>query len=134
MNPTDPPSVEVVFVDDDPYVLGSMKRVFEDPEIGWHSEFFANPGEALKHVQHQPCDVVVSDATMPGMSGLELLAGVRACQPSAFCILLSGELPEADRLECEARGYMFIEKPFSLLYLRSIIAGELERFRQERRG
>ncbi len=131
MPPHDVPAGNVVFVDDDPYVLGSMRRVFVDLDARWHSEFFSNPSEALEYVKHHRCEIIVSDVSMPEMTGLVLLAAARVCQPSVFCILLSGEFSEADRLECEASGYMLVEKPCSLLHLRAIIERELEASRQK---
>jgi DNA-binding NtrC family response regulator len=131
MHRDDPSGAHVVFVDDDLYVLDSMRRVFMHMNTPWHLEFFANPREALEYVKHQPCDAIVSDISMPEMTGFGLLAEVRAGHPAAFCVLLSGDFCEADRLECEQRGYVFLEKPCSLNDVRALIEAGLEKVRQK---
>lgn len=134
MNLNDPSSVHVVFVDDDLYVLDSMRRVFLNMAPPWHLEFFANPREALEYVKHQSCDAIVSDISMPQMTGFGLLAEVRVLHPAAFCVLLSGDFCEADLRECEQRGYVFLEKPCSLNDVRALIEAGLEKARQKAEG
>ncbi len=68
--------MNVIVVDDDPVVrlvlakaVGSMGHTAMPAEDG---------AEALRIVETQPVDVVVSDWMMPGMSGLELCQHIRA--------------------------------------------------------
>lgn len=49
----------------------------------------ANAQEMLAFVRQQPCDVVVSDISMPGRSGLEALRELKQERPSLPVLILS---------------------------------------------
>ena len=77
----------VLFVDDEPRVLTTMRILFRS-----HYEvFLAESGaKALELLKTQPVDVIVSDQRMPGMTGIELLRAARELNPNAMRILLTG--------------------------------------------
>jgi len=77
----------VLFVDDEPRVLTTMRMLFR----AHYEVFFAEGGpQALELLKKQPVDVIVSDQRMPGMSGIELLATGRRMQPDMRRLLVSG--------------------------------------------
>jgi DNA-binding NtrC family response regulator len=83
-------SKKILFVDDEPNVLQSIKR-------GMRSEFeldIACGGqEGLASIQSSgPYAVVVSDMRMPGMNGIEFLEQARALAPDTVRIMLTGNL------------------------------------------
>ncbi|HSB82011.1 MAG TPA: response regulator transcription factor [Candidatus Methylomirabilis sp.] len=49
----------------------------------------ANAQEMLAFVRRQPCDVVVSDISMPGRSGLDALRDLKQERPSLPVLILS---------------------------------------------
>ncbi len=63
----------ILFVDDEQYVLDSIKRLLREYRDNWHMEYALNGKDALKKVQEQNIDVIISDIRMPELSGLELL-------------------------------------------------------------
>lgn len=78
----------VLFVDDEPGVLRSLRRVFHRSDIEAH---FAESGkQGLEALGEQPVDVVVSDMRMPGMDGYEFLSEVRRKHPSVIRVVMSG--------------------------------------------
>jgi PAS domain S-box-containing protein len=85
----------VLVVDDDPLVLDNAAAMLDD--LG-HAVTEARSGEeALSILEASPgFDLIVSDQAMPGMTGLGLLAHVRASGRQTPFILASGyaELPE----------------------------------------
>lgn len=81
----------LLIVDDEPDVVDGLYRLFcnrEDLEL---DVLRACSGpEALRIMQSQRIDVMLSDIRMPGMSGLELFAKVRAQWPRCRVVFLTG--------------------------------------------
>jgi DNA-binding NtrC family response regulator len=102
----------VLFVDDEPRVLTSMRMLFRT-----HYEvYFAEGGaQALEFLKQQPVDVVVSDQRMPGMTGIELLRAARELNPNAMRILLTGysDLNSIIGSINEGEIFRFVNKPWS---------------------
>lgn len=88
----------------------------------------ANAGEAIALVWAEPWDVVVLDVTMPGRSGLEVLAEVRKSRPRLPVLVLSMH-PEDQFalrvLKSGAAGYMTKESaPAELVgAIKKVLAG-----------
>jgi len=107
----------IVVVDDDPLVLLNNKAMLED--LG-HRVMAANSGaEALALIrQADGVDLLVTDQAMPQMTGIQLIAAVRAEWPKTHILLVSGyaELPN------EQADVAKLAKPFSLEDLERVIA------------
>lgn len=70
-----PENLKVVVIDDD-----EMNRILVSETVkalGINPLTFADPFSALKHLSEYPCDIVLSDLQMPGLSGSELVAQLR---------------------------------------------------------
>src|SRR3569623_196586 len=77
----------VLFVDDEPRILTTLRMLFRNH----YDVFFAESGQkALDLLKIQPVDVIVSDQRMPGMTGIEMLRAARELNPNAMRILLTG--------------------------------------------
>src|SRR5688572_18556646 len=87
IRPTDSPkSVTVLIVDDDPVILRSHIRCLN----GEFAVETCNDGlEAEQRVAAGGIDVVVSDVSMPGMNGIELLGAIRTRDAHLPVILAS---------------------------------------------
>lgn len=82
--------------------------------------------EALKQLETQEWDLIVTDHRMAGMTGLELIETVHATMPATLTILITGygseELEQAaQRLQV----HRYLTKPFSLVNLKRIIRDAL---------
>ncbi len=87
--------IAVLVVDDDPLVLSSTAAMLED--LGFIVTEAISGAAALEALDSgAPVDVVLTDQAMPGMSGIQLIAAIRARQPQMPVILGTGyaELPE----------------------------------------
>ncbi|TXH05912.1 MAG: response regulator [Nevskiaceae bacterium] len=113
MNPhAEPAKARVLFVDDEPRVLTTMRMLFR----GHYEVFFAESGQkALELLKMQPVDVIVSDQRMPGMTGIELLRAARELNPHAMRILLTGysDLNAIIGSINEGEIFRFVNKPWS---------------------
>lgn len=112
MTETSSSKARVLFVDDEPRVLTTMRILFR----ARYEMFFAESGAAaLELLKTQPVDVVVSDQRMPGMTGIELLRTARELNPNAMRILLTGysDLNAIIGSINEGEIFRFINKPWS---------------------
>ena len=124
----------ILLVDDEASILKALQRVLRAvPCTAGGRSFtlavsaFSNPEEALEHARHEPCDLVLSDFRMPGMDGIELLKAIKAIQPDAARLILSGyaDLNALLRAVNEVGIERFIAKPWNDYELIAAIAQAL---------
>jgi len=70
------PPASIVCVEDDTEVGGFLLETLED--AGFRVRYFADPAAGLRGILEEPPDIVITDIHMPGMSGHDLCAAVRA--------------------------------------------------------
>ncbi|HBE02797.1 MAG: hypothetical protein A2096_03745 [Spirochaetes bacterium GWF1_41_5] len=102
----------ILFVDDDPNILSSLKRVLRSED---YQLFFAGSGrEGLEILGREKIDLVISDYKMPEMNGSELLKKVQAEYPDIMRIMLSGFVEHSDMLAAVQFGLArnYITKPW----------------------
>lgn len=105
----------VLLVDDDPVIATTGTTILES--LGYRVSAHARPEAAWAEYVRGSGDfaLVVSDLTMPGLGGLELLARVRARDPDRPFVLTSGFFSERERVEAEAlRVTILLPKPLSV--------------------
>lgn len=103
----------VLFVDDEPSVVNSLRLLFRRVK-SLHVYTTTNQQEAIKLVEQLRIHVVVSDMKMPGMSGAELLSEVKKRSPNTLRILLTGYAEMTNIIKSINKGevYRFLEKPW----------------------
>lgn len=67
----------VLFVDDEPYVLNGLKRILRNKRQDWDMFFAGNVKEALEILDVSRIEAVITDITMPGQDGFDLLSNIR---------------------------------------------------------
>jgi PAS domain S-box-containing protein len=125
-----PPGREnVLVVDDEKTVADVASRMLE--RLGYRVRTHSDPSLALAFCTREPdwCDLVLTDMTMPGMTGEVLARRLRGIRPDLKIILCSGYAdqarPAAERLEA-AGIRRFMMKPFSLDTLSSTVREVLD--------
>ena len=95
----------------------SFRRLLSQALEGtvWKVQAVADPQEALRALEAQPFQVLVTDLRLPGMSGLELIRRARRLNPRLRVVLMSAfgepkDIVEAMRLGADD----FLPKPFDL--------------------
>lgn len=69
--------------------------------------------EALEHCADERIDLLLTDVVMPKMSGSELAARLRSCQPMAKVVFMSGYSDEALAWHAgPMNGGLFLQKPY----------------------
>ena len=78
----------IMFVDDDPHVLAALARLFRlDPDL---LVFVAHDAfDALRKLEQNPMDLIVTDFRMPIMDGVDLLDEVAKLYPQTRGAILS---------------------------------------------
>ncbi len=77
----------ILIVDDDELIRDALSQLFES-EHRCHVAETAD--QALAWLESESYDVVLTDISMPGLSGLELLAHLREVHPDTSVIVISG--------------------------------------------
>lgn len=118
----------IVIVDDEEMVLTSL-NAYLTLETEYEVETFSSAKEALAYVEDNPIDLVISDYLMPEMDGISFLAKVKAMQPDAPRIILTGYADKENAIKGinEVGLYQYIEKPWDNDDLRLIIRNALEK-------
>lgn len=79
----------VLFVDDNESMLRSLARLLTGQQSKWTVLFARSGQEALSILADQACDVVVSDANLPDMTGCMLMDQIRDARPQTLRIILT---------------------------------------------
>lgn len=117
--------ISILFVDDDENLLEGISRLLpmERNDINFDTAY--SGAEALKLLETEKYDVIVSDQKMAGMSGIDLLSAVRAKYPEMKRVLFSAQVHEDIYQEAESLADKYISKPCSFDILISEIDGLL---------
>lgn len=103
----------VLIVDDDDLVRETLQFVLE--EGGYSVHAVSSGAEALRILERQPIDIVLSDIFMPGMNGFDLLRQIRERAPDIPVILITGYGNIEMAREALRRGATdFITKPYNI--------------------
>jgi len=120
---------EILFVDDEEYILDIAQQIFADRGISILTAGSAD--EALDLIKQNEIAVLVSDNHMPGMKGIDLLSKVKMLSPDTVKILMTGfadletALDAINRVEV----FRFIVKPWENTQLAGLVEDALERYR-----
>lgn len=83
------PAIRILLVDDHQIVLDGLRSLLDkDPSFDVIGAF-SEPEKAIAYISVQPPDILLTDYSMPNMSGLELIKKVKALNPTIKSVLLS---------------------------------------------
>lgn len=128
------PKERLLFVDDEPLLLRTYVRAFGNE--GYDIETAPDGEAAAGIVAQRGFDVIVSDISMPGMSGLQLLRAVRARDLDVPVILITGAPSiESAMAAIENGAFRLLAKPFDMAKLVELVgqATRLHRLARARR-
>lgn len=102
----------VIIVDDEAPIRKALKRVLKyEP---YNVIDFGDPLEALDYIKDNPAHLVISDHTMPGMLGIDLMRKIRLLRPNTVRVMLTGNanLDMAMQAINDGAIYRFLTKPW----------------------
>lgn len=82
---------KVLLVDDEYMILQGLKKIIPWEELGFDVVFTAKRGkEAIGYLRDHPVDLLITDVTMPEMSGIDLLRELKHEEIEVNTLILSG--------------------------------------------
>ncbi len=122
----------ILFVDDEVNLRKSLERLFRLEPVTTHLASSAE--EALRILERERIQVVVSDQRMRGMTGAELLAEVRERHPDVVRVMLTGYTEIDVAVAAINRGQIFrlITKPWNDEELRATVRQAMETYQMRR--
>jgi PAS domain S-box-containing protein len=104
----------VLLVEDDEIIRLTTREMLSD--IGCKVKEASTAQEALKILDEQPVDILLTDVGLPGISGLELARDVYARRPELCLVLATGD--SGLKSEAARLGAILVVKPYTPLSLR----------------
>ncbi len=101
--------IRILVVDDDPALLDMLREYLESPGDRYVVETATRGSEALEMIARARPHVVILDVEMPGMSGVQVLASLRALDPTIPVIMLTANTDRsvaAETLKLGALSYV----------------------------
>ena len=115
----------ILVIDDEAIVRVSCDRVL-GPE-GYHVELTSRGDEALRRLDAERFDLVLTDLKMPDMDGLEVLKKIKEKWPHIPVIIITGYGTISTAVQAIKLGaYEYIEKPFNPEDILSAVKRSLE--------
>jgi len=124
----------ILFIDDEPKAGELFKRLIRG--TAYQAEVFDDPRTALEHFEADGADLIITDLSMPEMTGLELLEAIRKKDQDVPVIIITGFSTVENAIEAMRLGASdFIKKPYDIDELLMQIEQSLEstRLRRENR-
>lgn len=116
---------KILIVDDEPNIRRILQMAFD--KVGYVATTAEDVPNALETIANDEVDCVVTDVTMPGMSGYDLLRAVKSTKPDLPVVIMTafGTIPQAVQAIRDG-AFEYVTKPFDLDTLKRIVAAALE--------
>ncbi len=116
----------ILIVDDEETLTFSLYQSFIISKENYEVVTASSGNEAWEKFIQNPFDVVITDITMPGITGIELLKRIKQQHPQTHVIMMTAYGSDEKKEEALSNGaFRYIEKPFEIKSMKSIIAEAL---------
>lgn len=117
--------ISILIVDDELSMREFLTILLE--REGYAVQSAANSTEALNLIKNNNFDMVISDVSMPGLSGIELLASIKTISPGSVVLMITAFSTAEQAVEAMKLGaYDYIPKPFKIDEVKILIRNALE--------
>ncbi|HVY68935.1 MAG TPA: HD domain-containing phosphohydrolase [Verrucomicrobiae bacterium] len=125
---TEPLLHRILIVDDEEIVLVALRETLR--REGYEVVTAPNAIQALELLKHSQFSVILTDQSMPMLTGLEFLAQAKQIQPDATRILITAVLSLSTVIDAINKGeiYRFIVKPWLREELLATIKNAIQRY------
>ena len=104
-------SNRIVVIDDEVLILGFLKDVLTNED--YDVEIFSSANKAIKHIDENKIDLVITDVQMNEMTGDDILNHVKKNQPQTGVIIITGFGNVSHAVRSLQKGaFDYITKPF----------------------
>jgi two-component system, probable response regulator PhcQ len=103
---------KILLIDDEPAILKALTRLLQYE--GYTIRSTTNPQEVPDILRNEEFHLIISDHTMPGMTGIEVLRTARLTCPDAIRMMLTGNADLQITMDAINQGeiYRFLTKPW----------------------
>jgi CheY-like chemotaxis protein len=118
----------ILIVDDEPSVTRIGQRMLE--HLGYRAEAVTDPTQAreLLTLRHREFDLVLTDRSMPRLTGEQLRVAIREIRPDLPCIMMTAFGDGLDERSVRAFGFdALLSKPFTMQALAAVCSRALAR-------
>ena len=113
----------VLVIDDDPVVRDSVQAFLE--YFGYECGIAADGPSGLKRFEGQTWDLVITDLTLPGMTGWQVIDAIRGRVPGVPVIVITGVDDPSVRTRARQCQVSLLLKPFGLDVLKAALVDAL---------
>lgn len=114
----------ILIVDDEREITAILADVFSDD---YDCTTAGSAEEALALLPLTSYQLVISDITMPGMSGLDMIPLVKSSSPNTVVVMISGMQTVESAIEALRLGaFDYVMKPFDLRQVEAVVKRALE--------
>lgn len=115
----------ILIVDDEPNLVEIMSDILKT--YGYRCTTQTSSAEALKLYESDPnsFDLIITDQTMPELTGTDLITRVRKNHPEQAAILATGYSEEIDISKAKEHNIAYIQKPIDINKLLKTIEAEI---------
>ncbi len=115
----------VLIVDDDDALRNTI--VFDFKRKGFNVLSADNVAPAFELVKQNKVDLVISDMQMPGATGIDLLAMIKALNSNLPLVIFATGLSDLTADECISKGaFAVVPKPFDRAFMMSTVERALK--------
>lgn len=126
-----PSKDRILFVDDESFILFSLRRFFRQNniEVDVETDCF----KAVDLIRENKYKVIISDFKMPSMNGAQFLEVAKEISPESIRLVLSAYINQESLLEIVNKSeiYRYVTKPWRDQDLLSIIRESIEKYNRE---
>lgn len=114
------PPPEILLVEDDPGIAAALNKELQAE--GYRVTVATRGDDGLAHARQHRLDVVITDLKLPGLSGLDLVAQLRAAKPKLPIILMTAFGSTETAIEATKQGaFDYLLKPFDVTELLDLV-------------
>ena len=115
-----PARKRILVVEDDPEMRSLLKDFMEEEGIEVAS--VEDGSEAFRRLARENFDLIITDIRMPGLSGLDILPGLKQIRPRSPVIAITAfGSEEIHRRAMENGADAYLEKPLHLAELKKLV-------------
>jgi len=124
-------NARLLIVDDEKIALKNLEHVMK--KEGYHVTGTQSGQNALKLLEEQPFDVVLTDLKMEKVDGMQILKRCHELYPDTEVVMITGFATLESAVETMKHGaFYYIAKPFKLEEVRKVVTEAVEKVRLKR--
>src|SRR5882762_2047658 len=114
----------ILVVDDEPEITAILSDLFTGQ---YYCMTAGSAEEALERLLVSEYELVISDITMPGMSGLDMIPQVKSDSPNTVVVMISGMQTVESAIDALRLGaFDYVMKPFDLRQVEAVVKRALD--------